>query len=145
MSFLKKNKKRKSQVSTKIIFPKRATEDLIFQEIVPGVVYSRVYLNRVTSTFVYELIEPEISPTLYKRYSRLKRDFIRAITEPEKFGDIQRDQIPSLFMLKLKEDGYKLNTTDTDTLTYYINRDIKGFEKIDGLNSPERTLFRCKI
>lgn len=133
MSFLKKNKKRKSQVSTKIIFPKRATEDLIFQEIVPGVVYSRVYLNRVTSTFVYELIEPEISPTLYKRYSRLKRDFIRAITEPEKFGDIQRDQIPSLFMLKLKEDGYKLNTTDTDTLTYYINRDIKGFEKIDGL------------
>ena len=72
MSIFKKNKKRKSQVSTKIIFPKRATEDLIFQEIVPGVVYSRVYLNRVTSTFVYELIEPEISPTLYKRYSRLK-------------------------------------------------------------------------
>ncbi|MHB8361859.1 MAG: type II/IV secretion system ATPase subunit, partial [Thermoplasmataceae archaeon] len=133
MSLFKKKQKKKTQSSIKIRFPKRATEDLIFQEIVPGMVYSRVYLNRVSSTFLYELIEPDISPTLYRRYTKLKLDFIRSITEPEKFGDISRDEIPALFMLKLKEDGYKLNTEDTDTLTYYINRDIKGFEKIDGL------------
>lgn len=133
----KKGGKRKflvRQSSTVAKYQKRSSEDRFFQELVPGTVFSRVYFDRGATIFRYEVLEPEMRERIQRMYSKYKDEFFLAATNPDdyKADDVsKKDAIPQ-FMRALRMTNSFTND-ELDNLAYFVERDIRGFGKIDPL------------
>ncbi len=133
----KKNSKRKflvRQSSTVAKYQKRSSEDRFFQELVPGTVFSRVYFDRGATIFRYEVIEPEMREKVEKLYIKYKNEFFMAITNPDDFqadAVSKKDAIPQFIRALRMTNSF--TSEEMDNLVYFVERDIKGFGKIDAL------------
>ncbi len=131
----KKTKKRKflsRQVITPVRTVKRTNEDKFFQELIPGTVFSRVYFDRGATIFRYEVNEPEVKERVAKLYAKYRNEFIASITDPEMYNisGLTKDDAVDQFTKALRMTN-SFTPDEMDSLTYYVERDIKGFGKID--------------
>jgi flagellar protein FlaI len=142
MSIFQKTKKNKGPrrrfigrtTNTAVRSQKRTNEDKFFQELVPGTVFSRVYFDRGSTIFRYEVSEPEIKERVLKLYNKYKIEFIGAITNPNLYDTkkLTKKDAAAQFVRALKATT-SFTSEELNSLTYYVDRDIIGFGKIDPL------------
>ncbi len=137
MAILKKSARKGSsgkQVISRLRYPKRTSDDKFFQEIIPGRVFSRVYFERSSYIFKYEVDEPTLKDKAMKIYSRLRTEFIKKITDPQTkiFGEIRKEEVAADLIKNIKALG-TFTWDEIESITYYVERDILGFGKIDPL------------
>lgn len=129
-----RNKYASKQVVTRLRYPKRTGEDKLFEEIVPGKVFARVYFDRASTIFKYEVDEPELKERTMKLYQKLVLEFLRTLTDPENkdMKDVTKEGAAERFISALRDTG-SFTMEEMDSISYYVERDIVGFAKIDPL------------
>ncbi len=133
----KKSGKRKflvRQSTTAAKYQKRSSEDRFFTELVPGTVFSRVYFDRGATIFRYEVIEPELRERVLRLYAKYRDEFFTEITNPDNYKTeavSKRDAVPQFIRALRMTNSF--TSEELDSLSYYVERDIKGFGKIEPL------------
>jgi flagellar protein FlaI len=137
LALFTKSKKKSAvgkQVVSRLRYPKRTSDDRFFQEIIPGRVFSRVYFDRSTYIFKYEVDEPTLKDKTMKIYAKLRNEFLKKITDPENklLREIRKEEVAADLIKNIKALG-TFTWDEVESITYYVERDILGFGKIDPL------------
>lgn len=107
---------------------------------------AKIYWNFKINNYYYEIKEPEISED-YKKIADKIKEFIETKLDIQ-FSKIRK--IESLDFLSkqisyfVKYFGFKLKEEELINLEYFIERDLLGFEKIDGIikdNKVQEIIF----
>jgi flagellar protein FlaI len=109
---------------------KRQDGDLSFREILPGMIYSRIYRNSDDGRIFYEICEPRMSPEIEDEYKKRVRRMIESgalsITPARKVDF-------NLFRVSEQPASPPMEGVDQEIVEYYVNRDVSRFGKITGL------------
>ncbi len=107
--------------------------DLSFDEIEPGLVYSRVYQNRDTGEINLELIEPFIDEQERDVISKLKNYLINLAAFNGRPTKDRKKDFETYFPVALDDLDIRLVGTEMQSVKYYVERDTVGYGRIDGL------------
>ncbi len=109
------------------------SDDLSFQEIIPGLVFSRVFYNKDTGDINYGLIEPFVDEQEQTTINKVKNYVINLAgfnMEPT----LDRDSdFEKYFTAALSDLDIRLMGNSAMVVRYYVERDVLGFGRIDGL------------
>lgn len=114
-----------------VVDAKPSDNDLLFQEINHGTVYSRIFIDPETSIIRYELIEPQ-SRVLGPFLEELNREFAGVSSADGKSTASKREAFVEEFLRKAISRNPDF-VPDLRKLRYYAERNVIGYGKIDGL------------
>lgn len=112
---------------------RKADNDLLFQEIIPGSVYSRILIDPESSVIRYELAEPEINEDLHAYLRELEKIYSEISTTEGKSTISRRRKFVDDFLSKVSAKNVQTTSLNLRKLQYYTERDVLGYGKIDGL------------
>lgn len=108
----------------------RQRGDLSFREILPGLIYSRIFRSEPEGKVSYELAEPPLSPVLESVYrNRVARKIDKGLSDTNIDKEMEF-RFPGTTEIPPEA---KLDDKDSEIVEYYVNRDISRFGKITGL------------
>lgn len=108
-------------------------DDLSFEEIVPGLVYSRVYYNKNTGDINYGLIEPFVDKNEKTIIERVKNYVINLAGFNMRPTVDRKTDFEKYFVTALDDLDIRLVGNSQAIVRYYVERDVLGFGRIDGL------------
>ena len=109
------------------------TDDLSFDEIEPGMVYSKVFQNRETGEINLALIEPFVDNQEKEIIEKLKNYLINlAAFNGHPTTDRKKD-FEEYFPIALDDLDIRLGGNQGTVIKYYVERDVVGYGRIDGL------------
>lgn len=109
------------------------SDDLAFEEIEPGMVYSRVYQNRDTGEINLELIEPFVDNEEKEIIEKLKNYLINLAAFNGQTTTDRKKDFERYFPVALEDMDIQLGGNSGAVIKYYVERDIVGYGRIDGL------------
>ncbi|MCL4335077.1 MAG: type II/IV secretion system ATPase subunit [Candidatus Thermoplasmatota archaeon] len=108
-------------------------DDLVFEELEQGLVYSRIYLNKKTGDMVYVLIEPAVDEKEKDAIGQIE-DYIIALAAYNEAPAVdKKKEFDEYFNITIDDLGFLFDKNSLQVVRYYVERDIVGFGRIDGL------------
>ncbi len=108
-------------------------DDLSFEEIEPGLVYSRVFVNKVDQSINYHLIEPYIDAEMIDAIEDIKELIIDTVAESRTASESRKADFEGVYNNAVKALRIEFLPQEMTVVHYYVHRDIVGFGQIDGL------------
>ena len=112
---------------------KSEPDDLSFDEIVPSMVYSRVFVDRGTKETVYHLIEPYVDDELIEIIEQIKAEFYFRVADETLTSKDKKKDFEVIYAHIIKDLKIDRSKSEMIVIKYYVERDIVGFDKINGL------------
>ncbi len=110
-----------------------SSEDILFEELDPGLVYSRVYLNKKTGDMNFVLIEPAVDEQEREIIADIE-DYIIALAAYNELPAVdKKKEFDQYFDIAVDDLGITFDDNSLAVVKYYVSRDIIGFGRIDGL------------
>ena len=109
------------------------SDDLSFDEIEPGMVYSKVFQNRDTGEINLSLIEPFIDDDEKQIIEKLKNYLINLAAFNGRPTTDRKKDFEQYFPAALEDLDIRLGGNQGTVIKYYVERDIVGYGRIDGL------------
>ncbi len=123
---------------------KATDNDYSFQELEPGLVYSRIYMNDITGEVQYSLIEPVVDSQEMQVISMLKDYIIGLAAFNEKPARDREKEFHEYLETAINDLAIDADKNSMTVIEYYVHRDIVGFGRIDGLmKDPEIEDISC--
>lgn len=131
---LKRRRSSKIDVSAEIKLSEASEpDDLSFDEIEPGLVYARVFIDKSDQSIQYHLIEPYVDHDMIEDIEDLKRDIIDEVSEERLASENRNADFEGVYNRVLERMHLEYPPNEMLVIHYYVKRDIIGFGPIDGL------------
>ncbi len=108
-------------------------DDLSFDEIEPGLVYARVFVNKTDQSINYHLIEPYLDSEMRDAIEEIKTNIIDDVADSMKASENRNADFEAIYRKALEELNIDFLPQEMTVIHYYVLRDVVGFGPIDGL------------
>ena len=108
-------------------------DDLSFNEIEPGLVYARVFINKTDQSVVYHLIEPFLDSEMSDAIEEIKTTIIDEVAGSMKASENRNADFEAIYRRAIEDLNIDFLPQEMIVIHYYVLRDVVGFGPIDGL------------
>ncbi len=108
-------------------------DDLSFYEVEPGLVYSRIFVDKKDKEIHYHLIEPYLDPDMKKEVDLIKDKIMERVSDQKITSSERKKDFEKIYPAILEDIGVERPANEMTVLKYYVERDVVGFGKINGL------------
>ncbi|MCL5804698.1 MAG: type II/IV secretion system ATPase subunit [Candidatus Thermoplasmatota archaeon] len=108
-------------------------DDLSFEEIEPGMVYTRVFQNKNTGEININVIEPFVDDSEKEIIEKLKNYLVNLAAFNGTATTDRKKDFEAYFPTALEDLDIRLGGQQGPVIKYYVERDVVGYGRIDAL------------
>ena len=108
-------------------------DDISFDEIEQGLVYSRVFLDKNDGAIKYHLIEPYVDDQLIEIINDIKAMIIEKASFDRLATEHREKDFEVVYKSVIDSYGLEFTPSEATIVKYYVKRDVVNFGRIQGL------------